>query len=83
MAGQAEGSIDLVTQKNTIEEINAENAQMDAKRKINNKKKAMIAKEEKKALNPVPKKRAASTNEIKVKKQKGIPINSTQGKLTQ
>ena len=43
----------------------------------------MIAKEEKKALNLVPQKRAASNNEIKVKKQKGIPINSTQGKLTQ
>ena len=44
----------------------------------------MLAKEEKKALNLVPKKRASSsTNEIKVKKQKGIPTNSTQGKLSQ
>ena len=84
LAGQAEGSIDLVTQKNTIPEINEENKTLDAKKKINNKKKAMITKEEKKALNVVPQKRSSSSNnEIKVKKQKGIPINSTQGKLTQ
>ena len=67
MAELAEGSIDLIACKNTTAEINAENTAMDAKKKINNKKKAMIAKEEKKTLNPVPTKRASSTKEIKVK----------------
>ena len=39
LAGEAEGAIDLVTCKNTTEELNAENATLDAKKKINNKKK--------------------------------------------
>ena len=47
LAEQAEGSIDLVSCKNTIEEMNSENTAMDAKKNINNKKKAMIVKEEK------------------------------------
>ena len=67
---QAEGSVDLLTDKHTIDTLDAENNQLKNKMKINNMAKAKMKKAEQK-INPVPKKqskRSAPTNEIKSKK---------------